>query len=124
MTDVRHARVARLRGILVQYLVESASLREMFADQLQELRGNICLNNFGIRWVKPGDVTLTVALLLDILACFLRKFHSVRETTVSQCSSIDRRCIIKYLFLFAEISDILSLIAAGMLRRMFGGWLI
>ena len=92
VADVRHARVAHLHGILVKYLVESASLREMFADQLQELRGNICFNTFGIRWVKAGDVTLTAALLLDFLACFLRKFHSVRETIVSQRSSIDRRC--------------------------------
>ena len=76
VTDVRHARVAHLHGIFVKYLVESASLREMFADQLQELRGNICFNTFGIRWVKPGDVTLTVALLLDFLACFLKKFQT------------------------------------------------
>ena len=57
---IRHTAIAQFYGVLVEYLVKTRSVGEVFVDEVEKSLSKICGHVPTKRWVKPDDITTSI----------------------------------------------------------------
>ena len=57
---IRHTAIAQFYGVLVEYLVKTRSVGEVFVDETEKSLSKICGHVPTKWWVKPDDITTSI----------------------------------------------------------------